>query len=64
MNRAQKETAIQSEQQSKSKQKIIDESTFDTDIIQMVLDPIIIDKDGNKIEIKVPRPEYMPEIFS
>lgn len=44
--------------------KIINESTFDTDIIQMVLDPIIIDKDGNKIEIKVPRPEYMPEIFS
>ena len=47
-----------------SKTKLQDESIFDTDIIQMVSDPIIIDKDGNKIEIKVPRPEYMPEIFS
>lgn len=36
----------------------------DTDIIKMKTDIILTDKNGNIIEIKVPRPEYSSEIFS
>lgn len=35
-----------------------------TDIIKMKIDTNIRDKNGNLIEIKVPRPEYSSEIFS
>lgn len=43
---------------------ITNETIFnEPDIIQMVL-PVIIDKDGKEIKIKVPRPEYSSEIFS
>lgn len=45
--------------------KTIDNSlTANTDIIKMKTDIVLTDKNGNIIEIKVPRPEYRPEIFS
>jgi hypothetical protein len=34
------------------------------DIIKMKTDIVLTDKNGNNIEIKVPRPEYSSEIFS
>lgn len=34
------------------------------DIIKMKTDIVLRDKNGNIIEIKVPRPEYISEIFS
>lgn len=34
------------------------------DIIKMNVDTDILDKDGNKIEITTPEPEYVSEIFS
>lgn len=36
----------------------------DADIIKMKIDTNIRDKNGNLIEIKVPKPEYISEIFS
>lgn len=36
----------------------------DMDIVKMKTDVTLIDKNGNIIEIKVPRPEYSSEIFS
>lgn len=35
----------------------------DSDLIHMVSDIHLTDKEGNAIEIKVPEPEYMPEVF-
>ncbi len=34
------------------------------DIIKMKTNIVLTDKNGNIIEIKVPRPEYRSEIFS
>lgn len=36
----------------------------DIDIIKMKTDIVLTDRNGNNIEIKVPRPEYSSEIFS
>lgn len=36
----------------------------DIDIIKMEMDTQLKDKNANVIEIKVPKPEYRPEIFS
>lgn len=36
----------------------------DADIIKMKTDIVLRDKNGNIIEINVPRPEYSSEIFS
>lgn len=44
--------------------KTITNPKNEEDIIKMDTDAILTDKNGNIIEIKVPRPEYFPEIFS
>ena len=36
----------------------------DEDVIKMYTDTLLTDKNGNIIEIKVPRPESSSEIFS
>lgn len=34
-----------------------------SDVIQMKSDIVLTDKEGKVIDVKTPRPEYMPEIF-
>ncbi len=39
------------------------DNNMDSDLIKMESDIRLTDKEGSPIEAKVPRPEYIPEIF-
>ncbi len=39
------------------------DSHMDSDLIKIESDIRLTDKEGNPIEVKVPEPEYIPEVF-